>query len=128
MPNDPNKKWNYFTDAEVEGLDKELVAGLDLARHLAHIPFVLTSTVRTRERNAEVGGVADSEHITGHAADIRCQTSEECFKIVSSLLSAGFRRIVIGIRVVEGRSFFHNIHVGNATDKPSPVLSIKIYK
>lgn len=121
--------WHYFNEKQdpmIIGLDQELMAGLDRARHVAGIPFVILSGKRTSEENLLVGGVYDSAHLTGHAVDLRCRDSVECFKIVRALLTNGnFNRIVIGIHQ-DGT--FHNIHVDNDSTKISTVLSIKIYK
>ncbi len=122
--------FRYFKDEEVAGLDIELVAGLDRARHRSGVHFIITCGVRTADRNTEVGGVQDSEHLTGNAVDLRCVSSEHCFKIVEALLHEGFKRVVIGIKknaVPGSDEFFHNVHVGNSADKPSPVLAIKLY-
>lgn len=100
------KKWNFFTDAEVQGLDQELCAMLDKARGLAtlalreawgtssiEVPFRLTSTT---------GGAhcGHSAHYDGLAVDIGLGHLEEGFErdrqrwaIMHGLHAAGFRRI-----------------------------------
>lgn len=126
MPND--RTWNYFTDKEVDGLDKEFVAALDNARHLSGIPFIITSGIRTQEQNQAVGGVENSSHITGHAVDLRINTSVECFKIVRGLMDSGIARIIIGINIdSSGTVAYHNIHADNDPTKPQNVLAIKLY-
>ena len=76
--------------------DAELVRLLDEARHYAGIPFVVTSGIRSPERNTEVGGAPTSAHLTGHAVDIRCPTSRHRHKILEAAMMVGFRRIGIG--------------------------------
>jgi hypothetical protein len=126
MPN--IKKWTYFNETEVEGLDIELVSMADIARHKAGIPFVLTSTVRTPEQNNAVGGVQDSAHTKGLAFDLRCKNSMDCFKIVDGLIFAGFKRIIIGVKIADGKLTFHNVHADVDNTKPTPCLSIKLYE
>ena len=95
-----------------EAMDKEFLSRLDQARSLAGVPFKITSGFRTPQHNAKVGGVENSSHIIGHAADIACSNSVYRFKIITSLLKAGFTRIGIA------DSF---IHVDNDPNKPANV-------
>lgn len=87
------KRWQYFTDEEVKGLDIELVSLLDLARDRAKVPFILTSGFRTPEANWAAGGKDNSAHLRGLAVDIRCGDSYERFQIIRALYFVGFRRI-----------------------------------
>lgn len=93
-------KWKFFADAEVEGLDNELVAKLDSARHVADIPFVITSGLRTCAGNQQAMGADHSAHIKGLAVDLGLghlvqgyDRDNARFKMVNALLSAGFSRI-----------------------------------
>lgn len=92
----PPKTYKYFNQNEIEGLKPEVVKMLDDARGLAGVPFALNSTIRSTEKNAEVGGVSDSAHLKGLAVDIRVRTSSERFKIIQALLDVGFKRIGMG--------------------------------
>lgn len=126
-------QYTYFSDKEIEGLDAELVAGLDRARHQAKIPFIITCGVRTKGENDSLvvnGAVPDSAHMAGHAVDLRCKNSSDLFLIVKALLDAGFNRIVIGIKsgATTIDEFYHNVHVDNDVNKPQGVLAVKIYK
>lgn len=47
-----------------------LVEGLTLLRSIVKQPIIINSGYRCPERNREVGGVPDSQHIVGAAADI----------------------------------------------------------
>ena len=82
--------YRYFSEKEILGLDRELCARLDQARHHANTPFILTSTLRSPERAL---GVENSAHLTGKAVDIRITDSTARFKIVRGLILAGFTRI-----------------------------------
>lgn len=84
----------YFTDKEVEGLTQELVSKLETARHVAGVPFVITSGKRTADQNSVLkGAVADSSHLTGQAVDLAVGGGREYFLMMKGLYAAGFRRI-----------------------------------
>ena len=105
-------------------LDATFVLKLDLASRLVgtSVPFVITycenrrfestrgfaSQIRYGYRcpahNAEVGGVKQSAHMTGLAADIACPDSVTRLKILRGLIVAGFRRIGIGKNFIHGES------------------------
>ena len=78
---------------KMDGLFLEM---LDDARDIAGIPFRITSSFRTPEYNAKIGGSKNSAHLRGKAVDIACDNSGERWQIVSALLKVGFRRIGIG--------------------------------
>ena len=52
-------------------IDQRLLDGLENLRKLAGAPVIVHDAYRCPKRNEEVGGVADSEHTRGLAADIR---------------------------------------------------------
>lgn len=107
------KFFNIEQDPKMQGLDHKLMFKLDLARQMADIPFVITSGVRTPEQNAEVGGKANSSHLTGLGCDIRCRNDTEQYLIVKGAFMAGFERIFKG----EG-----HIHLDIDPDKPQKVF------
>lgn len=109
-------QYKYFKPNEIISLDPELVYMLDSAREIAQIPIVITSGFRTKEKNSKVGGVANSAHLTGKAADLRCRNSQERFILVDALLAAGFHRIGIGMT---------HIHVDIDESKPEKVIFIE---
>jgi zinc D-Ala-D-Ala carboxypeptidase len=107
-------KWRHFSDAEVSGLDTELVAKLDMAREKAGVPFIITSGLRTVEQNAALSeSVSDSAHLTGHAVDLACTDSPARFAMVKSLLDVGFTRMGI---------YSAHLHVDNDLTKPQQLL------
>ncbi len=69
--------------------------GLEFARRLAGIPFIITSAVRCDAHNLKEGGSDTSSHLTGDAVDIQCKTSSERMIIIRALMDAGFNRIGI---------------------------------
>ena len=86
---------------------------LDRARGTAGVPFVINSGCRCDNHNRKIGGVKDSPHLFGFAADIKCTDSRSRWLIVESLMEAGFNRIGIG------ETF---IHVDNMKDRKTPRL------
>ena len=104
-------KW--FSDAEIAGLDQNLVKMLDSARGFAKTPFIITSGLRTPLENQAAGGVLNSAHTRGLAVDLACAGSRTRFHMVAALLLAGFRRIEIADR---------HIHVDIDESKPMDVM------
>ncbi len=86
---------------------------LDNARTMANIPFIINSGYRTRKHNKKEGGVFDSAHITGYAADIKAKTSRSRYLIVEACICMNFNRIGISSKMV---------HVDNDPTKPKNVL------
>jgi len=113
----------YFSIEEFESPDhkgsginmqQSFLVLLDQARDIAGIPFKITSGYRTKEHNEKVGGVPNSSHTKGHAADIAATSGSERWIIINALIKAGFNRI--------GVSNTNFIHVDNDPDKPANVL------
>lgn len=111
--------YTYFSAAEVEGLDPELCAMLDMACATAghiygsHVPFIITSGRRTPEENAKLpNAVQDSEHLTGNGVDLACDESDKRFAMIHGLIDAGINRIGI---------YAKHIHAGNSKTLPQNV-------
>lgn len=114
--------WNYFKPKEVEGLDNELVAMLDKARHLSKIPYVITDGLRTGQGKQDRNAVSNSAHLTGHAVDLRCRDYQSLWKILFGLYSAGFKRIGVYFAKSDGKWLPVHIHVDNDLTKDQEVL------
>lgn len=88
-----------FDSPDVEGsgskMQKDFIVKLDLARSYANIPFRVTSGYRTESHNRKVGGVENSSHRRGFAADISATTNLQRIKIVKAAVYAGIPRIGI---------------------------------
>lgn len=113
----------YFTYEEFDSpdlpnsgfanMDHKFLTMLDSAREDSGIPYKITSGYRTEGHNQKVGGVKDSSHRKGRAADIAIKDSRERWIITSSLIKAGFNRIGIA------KTF---IHVDNDSNKNDQVI------
>lgn len=72
-----NFKIHEFASPDTKGLPKggmsaELLLNLELLRwKLGNRSVVINSGYRTKAYNKQVGGIAKSNHLTGHAADIK---------------------------------------------------------
>lgn len=69
--------------AEVEGNLMALVENvLEPAREKLGLPIIVNSGYRCERHNRHVGGVANSQHLSGEAADIRCEDNKRLVKII----------------------------------------------
>lgn len=76
-------------------MDSNFLELLNNAREIAGIPFKITSGYRTPEHNKKVGGVQNSSHLNGLAADIAIGSGNERYIILNALIKAGFKRLGI---------------------------------
>ena len=76
-------------------MNHEFMQRLQCAREAAGIPFKINSGFRTIAHNKREGGIANSPHLGGYAADIACSNDAERWVIVAALMDAGFNRIGI---------------------------------
>ena len=92
-------------------LNLDLLKMLEVARTIAHIPFIIISWCRCKKHNKAVRGVVGSSHLKGLAVDIEADTVAKRRLIYNALKQAGFARFGIG------NSF---IHVDIDDSKTSP--------
>jgi len=102
-------------DAPGSGLNMDLafVAKLDELRDRCGFPFSVNSGYRTPAHNTKVSGVQHSAHTSGHAADIRAESSGAKFQIIKHAIAMGFTRIGVGATFV---------HVDDDETKPQEVV------
>ena len=90
----------HFTRAEFacpccgrSDMDLDFVRRLDRVRERLGRQLVVLSGFRCAERNRRVGGVADSAHLRGLAADLRCEGSRFRLELLDALRGEGFVRL-----------------------------------
>ena len=81
-------------------MNEEFIERLDKARYIAGIPFKISSGYRCPKHNAEVGGVPDSAHTKGLAADIICNNSQDRYKIIEATINCKLKRIGVGAEFI----------------------------
>ncbi len=79
------------TPPQVAAKLKELAKNLQVLRDVVGVPISLTSGYRSPEHNASVGGVSNSQHVQGVAADIRVQgmSPREVHALIEKLIAEG---------------------------------------
>lgn len=123
LPTGYTRMAKHFTDDEVRGLDHGFIEKLDKAREIAGIPFVITSGLRTPEKNQSViGAVPDSAHLKGLAVDLRVTSSRDAALIIDAAKAAGISRR--GVYVDSCWNPRH-IHLDVDPDKIENVLFVK---
>lgn len=113
------KRWRYFSESEVEGLEPFFVSMLDMARHFSEVMYIITSGKRNPNSNVNAGGVEDSAHIKGLAVDLKVFDSRTRYKVLKGLILAGFNRIGV---------YEKHIHVDYDLEKPPDVIWRGQYK
>lgn len=126
-----NFKW--FSDAELEGLDRELCAKLDMAREKAGVPFIITSGKRSPEHNAGlVGSVSDSAHLSGLAVDLATGDDHTKNRVMYGLTVAGLADRVGEYFKVDPANpnhlIPHHIHIDLDQTKPRQVTWANLEK
>lgn len=94
-------------------MNEEFMHHLDECRDFAGVPFIINSAFRSVEYEKSNGRSGTSQHTKGLAVDIRCVTNAMRFRILASLLVAGFRRIGIGTNF---------IHVDDGYPNSEPII------
>lgn len=81
---------NTPDDVVIRNIQYGVQMVLDPLRRLLHTPIIITSGYRCAKLNKAVGGVANSWHTKGNAADLRIKDEEEAkaiFQILKTLPS-----------------------------------------
>ena len=93
-------------------MNHQFVAALDLAREKSGVTFHVASGFRCADHNAKCGGVGDSAHTRGYAADILVHGSQNRMQVMRALL-AYFNRVGV---------YGTFIHCDVDPDKPAGVM------
>jgi hypothetical protein len=112
-----NFKPREFDSPDAQGsgsrMDYSFMVRLDQVRSDVGFPLVVRSGYRTLAHNTAVGGVEESDHMSGEGSDVKALTSSTRMAIVRAALARGFVRIGIGDTFV---------HLGSAAHLPQRVL------
>jgi len=76
------------------------VVALDAIRDIVGVPLKVNSGYRSKAHNKAVGGVSNSAHTQGLAADIRCTSDELRARIVRAAIKSGITRIGLGATMI----------------------------
>lgn len=96
--------WKHFTLDEFDckcgcglnNISPDLVTKLDEARGMYGKPMKIESGSRCPAWNKHEGGKRSSAHLKGLAADIRCRTDRDRYKLRNIFYVLGFKRIGTG--------------------------------
>jgi len=92
-------KYEEFDSPDVQGsgqmVDDRLIMLLDAVREEYGRPIRVSSGFRTEEANHRAGGVSNSSHLRGLAADLKVRNSKERYELLRILLKH-FNRIGVG--------------------------------
>lgn len=112
---------SYFTDEEfqckcgncpVKSVDPALMSRLNALRSKYGRALYVTSGWRCEDQNKKVGGVNDSAHLEGQAADLFCTSSHDRYLML-------FHSIGLFNRIGIGTTF---IHVDVSEDHPKELI------
>jgi zinc D-Ala-D-Ala carboxypeptidase len=87
-------KWKWFTDEETQGMTDDVCSKLDRTRDFFGYSINLTCGYRSPADNAAIGGVPDSAHCKGMAADVQAPVDPIMReKMMWAFGAAGFKRV-----------------------------------
>lgn len=101
-----------FSSDEFENpaaMDQDLINKLDELRTKFGRPIKINSSYRSCSHNAEVSGVSDSQHLTGHAVDVAVEPGSYIYDLVGKAVMVGFTGI--GVNKKTGEEGF--VHLDN---------------
>ena len=90
-----------YCDGWPAEMDPDLLEKIEALRCVFERPIIITSGVRCERRNAEVGGIENSWHLTGHAADLYCPG------VPYDEVAAAARALGLGVIEYPDRQFDH---------------------
>ena len=88
-------KWCGKPSTGFKYMDRHFLQMLDEARDLAELQFKILKGVVCYSCRHKINELENSAHLIGRAAVIQCKHSYKRYKIIASLLEAGFTRIGI---------------------------------
>lgn len=107
--------------ANLEALAKNV---LQPVRDILKRPVVISSGYRCAKLNKAVGGSATSQHLTGEAADIKCNSVKDAFEVIGAIMKNGiYDQLILEIK---GSTVW--IHVSSKLNTKLNRSQIKIIK
>jgi len=111
--NNPEKLASPDVPGSEKEIKPELLRKLRKLSQLAGQKLTITSGLRSPAHNRKVGGVSNSAHLTGEAADL---AADDPVTLAKLAYQAGFRRIGVG------RKYIHVDVADGSTGKPTPAI------
>ena len=108
----------------VDNLNK-LADYLDVIREKVGKPILISSGFRCPVLNKAVGGVANSQHLKGLAADLICADMESLEKVLRE--TGGFDQLIKEHRK-GSKSFWYHVSVCNRNGKPRNQIIMNLEK
>ncbi len=107
-----------LSSPDIEGswrqMHPDFMEKLTKVKRLVNLPsFTINSGLRSHRHNKKVGGVANSSHLFGRAADIHTPNPWYQRRVARAAVKAGFTRMGIG------KNF---IHIDDDPTKPQPAV------
>ena len=87
-------------------------------------PVIINSGYRSPELNKKVGGVRDSQHVKGEAADIRCKDRQYAEKVITFIMM----QLEFDQLILERKKGTYWVHVSYTTDHKNRQQYKKIIK
>jgi len=95
---------------------ESLALKLNTIRHRLGFPLIISSGIRCRQHNKEVGGAENSAHVSGLAADIVAAQAHTRYLIVKEALKQGICRIGV---------YTNHVHLDISRNLPQEVFFIQ---
>ena len=108
----------------VDNLNK-LADYLDVIREKVGKPILISSGFRCPVLNKAVGGVANSQHLKGLAADLICSDMESLEKVLRE--TGGFDQLIKEHRK-GSKSFWYHVSVASRNGKPRQQIIMNLEK
>lgn len=86
-------------------------------------PIIINSGYRSPELNQKIGGVRESQHVKGEAADIRCKDRQFAEKVITLIMQMEFDQLIL-----ERKAGTYWVHVSYTTDYKNRQQFLKILK
>lgn len=100
-------------------MSEDMLKAINIMETNMRFPMVITSGVRCREHNTDVGGKENSQHLIGLAFDVAIKYSVDCYDLVRiAMVVPALERLITMIEVApkhvhfDGRQGFNRLITG----------------